>query len=113
MAADKLIGYDFVTVMDASDPYDIDPCPSPLDITIEEDTSGNGSVTFTPKLVVRGKSQTIDTKFYFTLKSPAGVVLNTDAARKPTVQLSSFNVTRDDCLHGGGTDISLTIESVK
>lgn len=113
MAADKLIGYDFVTVMDGSDPYDIEPCPSPLDITIEEDTSGNGSVTFTPKLVVRGKSQTIDTKFYFTLKSPAGVVLNTDAARKPTVQLSSFTVTRDDCLHGGGTDISLTIESVK
>lgn len=113
MAANSLLGFDFVTVMDASDPYDIDPCPNPLDTTIEEDESGNGTVTFTPKLVVRGKSQTIDTKFYFTLKSAAGVVLNTDAGRKPTVQLSSFSVTRDDCIHGGGADISLTIESVK
>lgn len=113
MTNDSLIGFDFQTVMDVSDPYDIDIHPVPEDETIEEDESGNAQVTYTPKLVVRGKSETIDTLFYFTLKSASGVVLNTDAARLPTKQLSSFTVTRDDCIHASYSDISLTIESVK
>lgn len=113
MDKDHLLGFDFQTVMDASDPYDIDPCPKPADMTIDEDESGNGSVTYTPKLVVRGSSNAIATKFRFTLKSASGVVLNTESSRKPTVEASSFTVTRQDCCNGGYSDVSLTINSVK
>lgn len=113
MGKDHLLGYDFQTVMDASDPYDIDPCPKPADMTIDEDETGNGSVTFTPKLVVRGSTTPIDTKFKFTLKSASGVVLNTEASRKPTVEASTFTVTRQDCCNGGYSEVALTINSVK
>lgn len=113
MTKDHLLGFDFQTVIDASDPYDIDPCPKPADETIEEDEDGNGSVTYTPKLVVRGKTTAIATKFLFTLKSASGVVLNTEAIRKPTVEATSFTVTRQDCCNGGYSDVALTINSVK
>ena len=113
MGKDNLLGFDFVTVIDASDPFDIEPNPSPADESISEDEAGNGTVTYTPRLVVRGKSETVDTKFYFTLKSGSGVVLNTEASRKPTVQLSSFAVTRADCIHAGYGNVALTIQSVK
>lgn len=113
MSDGSLLGFDFQTVTDASDPYDIIPNPTPADTSINEDVTGNGTVTCTPKLVVRGKSDVIDTKFYFTLKSESGVVLNTEASRKPTVALSSFTATRDDCIHGGYSNIALTIQSVK
>lgn len=113
MSEDNMLGFDFQTVIDASDPYDIEPNPTPVDASICEDEAGNGSVTYTPRMIVRGKSDTIDTKFYFTLKSASGVVLNTEASRKPTVQLSSFAVTRADCIHAGYSDVALTIQSVK
>lgn len=110
---DNLLGFDFITVIDASDPYDIEPNPTPVDESISEDEAGNGTVTYTPRLIVRGKSETIESKFYFTLKSGSGVVLNTEASRKPTVQLSSFSVTRADCIHAGYSNVALTIQSVK
>lgn len=113
MGKDNMLGFDFQTVIDASDPYDIEPNPTPADESISEDESGNGTVTYTPRLIVRGKSETIGSKFYFTLKSGSGVVLNTEAARKPTVQLSSFAVTRADCEHAGYSSVALTIQSVK
>ena len=96
MGKDNLLGFDFQTVIDASDPYDIEP-----------------NLTYTPRMIVRGKSEAVETKFYFTLKSGSGVVLNTEAARKPTVQLSSFAVTREDCIHAGYSNVALTIQSVK
>lgn len=113
MGKDNLLGFDFQTVIDASDPYDIEPSPTPADESITEDEAGNGTVTYTPRLIVRGKSESIDSKFYFTLKSGSGIVLNTEASRKPTVQLSSFAVTRADCIHAGYSDVTLTIQSVK
>lgn len=113
MGKDHLLGFDFQTVIDASDPYDIEPNPTPADESISEDEAGNGTVTYTPRMIVRGKSETVETKFYFTLKSGSGVVLNTEAARKPTVQLSSFAVTREDCIHAGYSNVALTIQSVK
>ena len=113
MGKANMLGFDFQTVIDASDPYDIEPNPTPADESISEDEAGNGTVTYTPKLIVRGKSEAIDSKFYFTLKSGSGVVLNTEAARKPTVQLSSFAVTRADCEHAGYSSVALTIQSVK
>jgi len=103
------IGKDIQGVMDASDPYDIDPHPSPEDEAITEDTSGNGVVTYTPVVVKRGTStQALATTFYFVIKDAAGVYLNSDSDRN-TDKLSS-DVTRAHCQQAGG-DVSITITS--
>ena len=102
------IGTDIQSVMDASDPYDIDPHPSPEDEAITEDTSGNGEVTYTPVVVKRGTStKALDTQFYFVLKDAAGVYLNSDR----TTPKASQTVTRAHCVQAGG-DVSVTITSV-
>lgn len=102
------IGTDIQSVMDASDPYDIDPHPIPEDEAITEDTTGNGEVTYTPVVVKRGTStKAIDTLFYFVLKDAAGVYLNTDR----TTPKASQTVTRAHCVQAGG-DVSVTITSV-
>ena len=102
------IGTDIQGVMDTSDPYDIDPHPSPEDEAITEDTSGNGQVTYTPVVVKRGSSvKALDTQFYFVLKDAAGVYLNTDRDTPKTSQ----TVTRAHCTQAGG-DVSVTITSV-
>lgn len=104
------IGTDIQGVMDASDPYDIDPHPSPEDETITEDTSGNGEVTYTPVVVKRGTStKALDTKFYFVVKDAAGVYLNSESDR--TTAKTSHTVTRSDCAQAGG-DVNITITSV-
>ena len=102
------IGSDIQSVMDTSDPYDIDPHPSPEDEAITEDTTGNGQVTYTPVVVTRGTStKALDTQFYFVLKDAAGVYLNNDR----TTPKSSQTVTRAHCVQAGG-DVSVTITSV-
>lgn len=102
------IGTDIQSVMDTSDPYDIDPHPSPEDEAITEDTTGNGEVTYTPVVVKRGSStKALDTQFYFVLKDAAGVYLNTDRTTPKTSQ----TVTRAHCTQAGG-DVSVTITSV-
>lgn len=102
------IGSDIQSVMDTSDPYDIDPHPSPEDEAITEDTTGNGQVTYTPVVVTRGTStKALDTQFYFALKDAAGVYLNSDR----TTPKSSQTVTRAHCVQAGG-DVSVTITSV-
>lgn len=102
------IGSDIQSVMDTSDPYDIDPHPSPEDECITEDSTGNGEVTYTPVVVKRGTStKAIDTQFYFVLKDAAGVYLNTDRTTPKTSQ----TVTRAHCQQAGG-DVSVTITSV-
>lgn len=102
------IGTDIQSVMDASDPYDIDPHPSPEDEAITEDTTGNGEVTYTPVVVKRGTStKALDTQFYFVLKDAAGVYLNSDS----TTPKASQTVTRAHCVQAGG-DVSVTITSV-
>lgn len=102
------IGSDIQSVMDTSDPYDIDPHPSPEDEAITEDTTGNGQVTYTPVVVTRGTStKALDTQFYFVLKDAAGVYLNSDR----TTPKSSQIVTRAHCVQAGG-DVSVTITSV-
>lgn len=103
------IGTDIQGVMDASDPYDIDPHPDPEDEAITEDTTGNGQVTYTPVVVKRGTSaKALDTQFYFVLKDAAGVYLNTD---RDTPKVSQ-TVTRAHCQQAGG-DVSVTITSVE
>lgn len=102
------IGTDIQSVMDTSDPYDIDPHPSPEDEAITEDTTGNGAVTYTPVVVKRGTStKALDTQFYFVLKDAAGVYLNSDRTTPKTSQ----TVTRAHCIQAGG-DVSVTITSV-
>ena len=102
------IGSDIQSVMDTSDPYDIDPHPSPEDEAITEDTTGNGEVTYTPVVVTRGTStKALDTQFYFVLKDAAGVYLNSYR----TTPKSSQTVTRAHCVQAGG-DVSVTITSV-
>lgn len=99
------IGTDIQGVMDASDPYDIDPHPVPEDETISEDASGNGEVTYTPVVVKRGSSnKALDTLFYFVLKDAAGVFLNSDR----TTPKASQTVTRAHCQQAGG-DVSVII----
>lgn len=102
------IGKDIQGVMDASDPFDIDPHPNPEDEAITEDPSGNGVVTYTPVVVKRGtNTKALDTQFYFVIKDAAGVYLNTDR----TTPKSSCDVTRAHCLQAGG-DVSVTITAV-
>ena len=102
------IGTDIQSVMDASDPYDIDPHPNPEDEAITEDTSGNGEVTYTPQVVTRGTgTKALDTQFYFVLKDAAGVYLNSDRDTPKASQI----VTRAHCMQAGG-DVSVTITSV-
>ncbi len=102
------IGTDIQSVMDASDPYDIDPHPSPEDEAITEDTSGNGEVTYTPQVVTRGTgTKALDTQFYFVLKDAAGVYLHSDRDTPKASQI----VTRAHCMQAGG-DVSVTITSV-
>lgn len=102
------IGTDIQSVMDASDPYNIDPHPSPEDEAITEDTSGNGEVTYTPQVVTRGTgTKALDTQFYFVLKDAAGVYLNSDRDTPKASQI----VTRAHCMQAGG-DVSVTITSV-
>ena len=101
------IGKDIQGVMDASDPYDIDPCPDPEDETIHEDTTGNGSITYTPKVVKRGTTtKALTCLFTFVVKDVNGVYLNPASER--TTPAASCTVTRDQCLAGGG-DISIDI----
>jgi hypothetical protein len=101
------IGKDIQGVMDASDPFDIDPHPNPADEAITEDTSGNSSVTYTPVVVKRGtNTQAISTLFYFVIKDAAGVYLNSASDR--TTPKASCAVTRDHCIQAGG-DVSITI----
>lgn len=104
------LGSDVQGVMDTSDPFDIDPHPSPEDETITEDTTGNGQVVYTPIVVRRGTStKALDTLFYFVIKDAAGVYLNSLSER--TTPAASCTVTRAHCAQAG-SDVSITITSV-
>lgn len=101
------IGKDIQGVMDASDPYDIDPHPNPEDEAITEDTSGNGQVTYTPVVVKRGtNTKALNTLFFFVIKDAAGVYLNSQTDRETAK--ASCSVTRAHCIQAGG-DVSITI----
>lgn len=103
------IGKDIQGVMDASDPYDIDPHPTPEDEAITEDTSGNGQVTYAPVVVKRGtNTKALNTLFYFVIKDAAGVYLNSQTDRETAK--ASCSVTRAQCIAAGG-DVSITITS--
>lgn len=97
------IGTDIQSVMDASDPWDIQPNPSPEDETITE--GGNETVTYTPKVVKRGTNDVaIETTFDFVKMDAAGVILGSATGA------ASFTVDISDCQQSGG-DVSVTITS--
>ncbi len=103
------LGKDIQGVMDASDPLQIDPHPSPEDETITEDTSGNGTVTYTPVVVKRGTStKAFDTTFYFVVKDAVGNYLNPGTMGTAK---TSETVTRAQCMQAG-SDVSINITSV-
>lgn len=105
------IGQDVQGVMDASDPYDIDPCPVPLDETIMEDdtepTDTHNHVTYTPRIVKRGTNEQVlpDTLFYFVVRDAAGNVLNGNNGQTAA---ASGTVTHAQCVQAGG-DVSIII----
>ena len=102
------LGKDIQGVMDASDPLQIDPHPSPEDETIMEDESGNDEVTYTPVVVKRGTStKALDTTFYFVVKDAVGNYLNPGSI---DVDKATETVTREQCVQAGG-DVSITITS--
>lgn len=102
------LGKDIQGVMDASDPLQIDPHPSPEDETITEDESGNGEVTYTPVVVKRGTStKALDTTFYFVVKDAVGNYLNPGTMGTAK---STETVTRAQCVQAGG-DVSISITS--
>ena len=106
------IGKDIQGVMDASDPYDIDPNPTPADETISEDETGSGQVVYTPNIVKRGTSEVAvpGAKFFFVVKDAAGVILSPEALGT-TEPSTTCTVTRAMCIQGGGGDLSITITS--
>lgn len=105
---DEELGKDIQGVMDASDPLQIDPHPSPEDETITEDESGNGEVTYTPVVVKRGTStKALETTFYFVVKDAVGNYLNPGSIG---VDKTTETVTREQCVQAGG-DVSITITS--
>ena len=102
------LGKDIQGVIDASDPLQIDPHPTPEDETITEDESGNGEVTYTPVVVRRGTStQALDTTFYFVVKDAVGNYLNPGSMG---VAKATETVSRAQCVQAGG-DVSITITS--
>lgn len=104
------LGTDVQGVLDASDPYEIQSNPDPLDETIYEDTSLNGEVKYSPKVVSRDSGTVLEsaTKFYFMVRDAAGVILNPDTSTTPA---ATGTVTRQNCIDGGG-DVSIMITSV-
>ena len=102
------LGTDIQGVMDASDPYDIDPHPNPLDETITEDEDGNGQVVYAPVVVKRGTAiKALNTLFYFVVKDACGNILNYQESTTPQ---ASCTVTRAQCVQAGG-DLSIVITS--
>jgi hypothetical protein len=94
--------------MDASDPLQIDPHPTPEDETITEDTSGNGQVLYEPVVVKRGTStKAFDTTFYFVVKDAVGNYLNPGSMGTAK---ATETVTRAQCVQAGG-DVSISITS--
>lgn len=109
-----LLGFDIQGVLDATDPYEIDACPTPEDETVVE-FSGTG-VNYTPELRKRGSDTKVEgITFYFTLLDPSGNVLN-DAAHSPGATpshaLTTFDVTYE-MMAQANADASLWIETVQ
>lgn len=100
------LGADIQGVLDASDPYDIEPHPNPEDETIIE--GGNESVTYTPVVVNRSTgAKAMESLFYFVVKDAVGNLYNQSESQTAK---ASCTVTYEQCKQAGG-DLSVTITS--
>lgn len=101
------LGADVQGVLDASDPYEIQPNPYPLDETIYEDEDKNDKVTYTPKVVSRdsGAVDSSVTQFYFVIRDAAGNILNKETSETAA---STGVVTREHC-QAVCSDVSIMI----
>jgi hypothetical protein len=102
--ASTALGSDVQGVMDATDPYMVQPNPDP---TTEEIVSGTGgTVTYTPKIVTRGGEElTPNPLFDFVANDPSGNY------RGQATNAKSFTVTEAMCNAGGGTGIIVVMTS--
>ena len=97
------IGTDIQGVMDASDPYDIIPNPSPADETIVEE---GDTVVYTPMVVKRGSTtKAMEMNFNFTAIDSVGLILG------QATNQANFTVTYAMC-EQAGTDVGVYIETV-
>ena len=99
-----LLGYGKANIMDSTDPYIIEPNPSPKDETIED--SGD-TVVYTPKIVSRGTGAEVsgfsNMKYNFVFTASDGVVVGS------ATNADTGTVTYAMCLANGNIDV--TIES--
>ena len=97
------IGTDIQGVMDASDPYEIIPMPTPADETIEEE---GDTVVYAPIVVKRGTTtKAMDMKFNFTAIDSVGIILGSVSNQ------ANYTVTYAMC-EQAGTDVAVYIETV-
>jgi hypothetical protein len=97
------IGTDIQGVMDASDPYEIIPNPTPADETITEESD---TVVYAPMVVKRGSTtKAMEMNFNFTAIDSVGLVLG------QATNQANFTVTYAMC-EQAGTDVGVYIETV-
>lgn len=105
----SLLGYGKANLMDSTDPYIINPNPSPEDETIED---VGDTVVYTPKVVTRGNLTTVATgfssmKFNFVFTASDGVTIGT------TTNSSTGTVTYQMCANYGNIEVSIeTVDDV-
>lgn len=99
------LGSDAQHVMDASDPYDIQPNPNPADETINQDAKEGESgynLTYNPQVVVRGTNQVVDgCTFSYYIHDAVGN------------QLGTSNVVTKEMCQQAGSGVSIDIFAEK
>lgn len=103
------LGYGTANLMDATDPYVIDPNPTPLDETIEDE---GDTVVYTPRIVSRRNPGSVasgfaNAKFNFMLLTSGGVEITPQSGY---TNVASATVTYAMCENYG--NIGVTIETV-
>jgi hypothetical protein len=94
------LGSDTQGVTDVTDPYMVEPCPTPTDETIEEGTSG--SVVYEPKIVNRSGVRVSPTPLFdFLAQDTYGNYLGSASGA------SKFEVTEAMCAESGGDVVVL------
>jgi hypothetical protein len=99
----EALGSDTQGVTDTTDPYLVQPNPTPSDETIEEDSGGK--ITYTPKIVSRsGVAISTQPNFDFYATDSKGNY------RGSATNATSYSVTEDMC-SAGDSDVTLVITS--
>lgn len=120
-----LVGADTQVVIDASDPWEIDPNPNPADETIVQGDSVRNSVTYRPILHRRGKEAAAEQPsgghiWYFSAFAPSGMPLTIGPGGEEYISISAstlqadpsegFTITSAHCAQAGG-DVAIVISA--